>query len=65
MSPSELLRELHESNQRMARILDDLHLLELRFWTMTDAERAELRKIEAEDQADRDARLDDDWTRRR
>jgi hypothetical protein len=49
----------------MARILDDLHLLELRHWTMSDAERAELRRIEAEDQADREARLDDDWTRRR
>ena len=64
MSPSELLRELHEGNQRLQRVLEDLRLLELRNWTMSDAERAELRKIDAEDQADRDAKLDDDWTRR-
>jgi hypothetical protein len=65
MSPSELLRELHEGNLRMQRILDDLRILELRHWTMTDAERAEFRRREAEDQADRELRLDDDWTRRR
>ena len=64
MSPSELLRELHEGNQRLQRVLEDLRLLELLNWTMSDAEIDGLRKIEAEDQADRDAKLDDDWTRR-
>ena len=64
MSPSELLRELREGNQRLQRVLEDLRLLELRNWTMSDAEIDGLRKIEAEDQADRAARLDDDWTRR-
>jgi hypothetical protein len=64
MSPSELLRELHEGNQRLQRVLEDLRLLELRNWTMSDAERERLRQIDEEDQADREARLDDDWTRR-
>ena len=64
MSPSELLRELHEGNQRLQRVLEDLRLLELRNWTLNDAEIDNMRKIEAEDQADRDAKLDDDWTRR-
>ena len=64
MSPSELLRELHEGNQRLQRVLEDLRLLELRNWTLNDAEIDDMRKIDAEDQADRDAKLDDDWTRR-
>jgi len=64
MSPSELLRELHEVNQRLQRVLEDLRLLELRNWTLNDAEIDNMRKIDAEDQADRDAKLDDDWTRR-
>jgi len=64
MSPSELLRELHEGNQRLQRVLEDLRLLELRNWTLNDAEIDNMRKIDAEDQADRDAKLDDDWTRR-
>ena len=64
MSPSELLRELHEGNQRLQRVLEDLRLLELRNWTLNDAEIDNMRKIEAEDQADRAAKLDDDWTRR-
>ena len=64
MSPSELLRELHEGNQRLQRVLEDLRLLELRNWTLNDAEIDGLRKIEAEDHADRAAKLDDDWTRR-
>jgi len=64
MSPSELLRELHEGNQRLQRVLEDLRLLELRNWTLNDAEIDDMRKIDAEDQADRAAKLDDDWTRR-
>jgi len=64
MSPSELLRELHEGNQRLQRVLEDLRLLELRNWTLNDAEIDNMRKIDAEDQADRTAKLDDDWTRR-
>jgi len=64
MSPSELLRELHEVNQRLQRVLEDLRLLELRNWTLNDAEIDDMRKIDAEDQADRAAKLDDDWTRR-
>jgi len=64
MSPSELLRELHEGNQRLQRVLEDLRLLELRNWTLNDAEIDNMRKIDAEDQADRAAKLDDDWTRR-
>ena len=65
MSPSELLRELHEGNQRLQRVLEDLRLLELRNWTLNDAEIDNMRKIDAEDQADRDAGLAEDWTRRR
>ena len=64
MSPSELLRELHEGNQRLQRVLEDLRLLELRNWTLNDAEIDNMRKIDTEDQADRAAKLDDDWTRR-
>ena len=64
MSPSELLRELHEGNQRLQRVLEDLRLLELRNWTMSEAERERLRQIDEDDQADRAAKLDDDWTRR-
>ena len=64
MSPSELLRELHEGNQRLQRVLEDLRLLELRNWTMSEAERDRLRQIDEDDQADRAAKLDDDWTRR-
>ena len=65
MSPSELLRELHESNQRLQHILEALRLAELRHWTWTDAERWEFFRREAEDQADRESRLDEDWSRRR
>ena len=60
MSPSELLRELHEVNQRLQRVLEDLRLLELRNWTLSDAERAELHQLEVDDEKDR---ANQDWTR--
>jgi hypothetical protein len=52
MSPSELLRELHESNQALALILERLRLIELRNWTLSDALEAELRLRELEDEKD-------------
>jgi hypothetical protein len=53
MSPSELLRELHESNQALALILERLRLIELRNWTLSDALEAERKLLELEDEKDR------------
>ena len=53
MSPSELLRELHESNQALALILERLRLIELRNRTMSDALEAERKLLELEDEKDR------------
>jgi hypothetical protein len=52
MSPSDLLRELHESNQALALILERLRLIELRNWTMSDALEAERKRLELEDEKD-------------
>jgi hypothetical protein len=53
MTPSELLRELHETNQALARILERLRLTELRNWTLSDALEAERKRLELEDEKDR------------
>ena len=53
MSPSELLRALHEANQALQWKLEQLRLKELRGWMMTDALEAELRARELEDEKDR------------
>ena len=53
MSPSELLRALHEANQALQWKLEQLRLKELRGWMMTDALEAELRAHEFEDEKDR------------
>ena len=53
MTPSELLRALHEANQALQWKLEQLRLKELRGWMMTDALEAELRARELEDEKDR------------
>ena len=60
MLPSEVLRELHEGNQRLQRILDRLHLTELRSWMLTDAEAAALEQLSNDDVKDRG---NAEWTR--
>jgi hypothetical protein len=57
MNPSELLRELHESNQRLERMLREAKLREKR--VLTEAEIAELRWLEL----DYEDQKHGDWTR--
>ena len=52
MTPSELLRALHEANQALQWKLEQLRLRELRNWTMTDALEAERKRLELEDEKD-------------
>ena len=52
MTPSELLRALHETNQALQWKLEQLRLRELRGWMMTEALQAELRARELEDEKD-------------
>jgi hypothetical protein len=63
MTPSELLRELHESNQALALILERLRLIELRNWTMSDALEAQRKQLELEDEKDLAEQRQSDWTR--
>ena len=52
MTPSELLRALHEANQALQWKLEQLRRVELRGWMMTEKLEAELRARELEDEND-------------
>jgi hypothetical protein len=57
MDPA-FLKELEEANGRLTRLLIRLRMAQLQDWTMTQAELAEHRRLQAQDQADLDeARL--------
>jgi hypothetical protein len=53
MEPA-FLKELEEANGRLSRRMIRLRMMQLQDWTMTPAELAEHRRLEAEDQADLD-----------
>ena len=59
MTPSELLRELHEANQALQWKLEQLRRVELRGWMMTEKLEAELRARELEDEKDNQEYIDD------
>jgi hypothetical protein len=63
MTPSELLRELHEANQALQWKLEQLRRVELRGWMMTEKLEAELRARELEDEKDLAEQRQGDWTR--
>ena len=63
MTPSELLRALHEANQALQWKLEQLRRVELRGWMMTEKLEAELRARELEDEKDLAEQRQGDWTR--